>query len=92
MSILAATYFAVTLGVTIVSLRWKISVHGAGVGGPGAALIYVYGPVAMVVTFVWALVVWSRITLKQHSLLQSVGGVVLAIAIAWTSYFLLYIP
>lgn len=92
MSVLAATYFAVTLGVTIVSLRWKISVHGAGVGGPGAALIYVYGPVALLVTFVWALVVWSRITLKQHSLLQSVGGVVLAIAIAWTSYFLLYIP
>jgi len=92
MSILAATYFAVTLGVAIVSLRWKISVHGAGVGGPGAALIYVYGPVALLVAFVWALVVWSRITLKQHSLLQSVGGVVLAIAIAWTSYFLLYIP
>jgi membrane-associated phospholipid phosphatase len=91
MSTLAATYFAVTLGVTVVSLRWKISVHGAGVGGPGAALIYVYGPVALLVVIVWGLVIWSRITLKQHSLGQSIGGVFLAIVIAWTSYFILYI-
>jgi len=92
MSTLAATYFAVTLGVAIVSLRWKVSVHGAGVGGPGAALIYVYGPFALLVAIVWALVIWSRITLKQHSIEESVGGVVLAIAIALMSYTFLYIP
>jgi membrane-associated phospholipid phosphatase len=92
MSTLAATYFAVTFGVTVVSLRWKISVHGAGVGGPGAALIYVYGPIALLVVSLWILVIWSRVTLKQHTLEQSVGGVLLAIVIAWTAYLILFIP
>ncbi|MFX1606339.1 MAG: hypothetical protein ACFFDD_10570 [Promethearchaeota archaeon] len=92
MSTLAAAYFSVTTGVLIVSLRSKISVHGAGVGGPGAALIYVYGPLAYTVIIIWALVVYSRVTLKQHNLQQSVAGVALAIAISWTTYFFLYMP
>lgn len=90
MSILAAAYFSVTAGVLIVSLKSKISVHGAGVGGPGAALIYVYGPSALLVIFLWALVIYSRVTLKQHSLLQSIAGVVLASIISWMTYFFLY--
>lgn len=92
MSILAVAYFSVTAGVLIVSLKSKISVHGAGVGGPGAALIYVYGIPALAVILVWALVVYSRITLKQHTLVQSIAGVVLAIIISWGTYFFMYIP
>lgn len=92
MSTLAATYFTVTLGITLVSLRWKISVHGAGIGGPGAALIYVYGAIAFLVAIIWILVIWARTTLKQHTLAQSVGGVLLAIAIAWTTYFFIFLP
>ncbi len=92
MSTLAAAYFSVTLGVTLVSLKWKISIHGAGVGGPGAALIYVYGPVALLVSTIWILVIWARITLKQHTLEQSVAGVILAVIISWTTYFFLFLP
>lgn len=92
MSTLAAAYFAVTLGVTLVSFKWKISVHGAGVGGPGAALIYVFGIPAFLVVIVWALVIWARMILKQHTIEQSVGGVIIAFAISWTTYFLLFIP
>lgn len=92
MSSLAAAYFAVTLGITIVSLRWKISVHGAGVGGPGTSLIYVYGPIALLVAIVWVSVIWSRITLKQHNLEQSLTGVLLAIVITMITYYILYIP
>ncbi len=92
MRTLAAAYFAVTAGVLLVSLRSKISVHGAGVGGPGAALIYVYGPFALLVILVWILVVYSRITLRQHTLGQSIAGVVLAIIISWGTYFFMYLP
>jgi membrane-associated phospholipid phosphatase len=92
MSILAAAYFSVTTGVLVVSLRSKISVHGAGVGGPGAALIYVYGQFALVVVFVWVLVIYSRVSLKQHNLQQSIAGVALAIIISWVTYFFLYMP
>ena len=92
MSTLAAAYFSVTAGVLLVSLRSKISVHGAGVGGPGMALIYVYGPVAFAVVIVWILVIYSRITLKQHTLRQSVAGVALAIIITLFTYFFVYLP
>jgi len=92
MSTLAVAYFAVTAGVLLVSLRIKISVHGAGVGGPGAALIYVYGLPALTVVIVWILVIYSRITLKQHTLGQSIAGVALAILISWGIYFLIYLP
>lgn len=92
MSTLAAAYFSVTAGVLVVSLRSKISVHGAGVGGPGAALIYVYGPIALFVIVLWILVVYSRISLKQHTLEESIAGVVLGIIIAWMTYFFLYLP
>ncbi len=92
MSTLAVTYFTVTLGVTLVSLKSKISVHGAGVGGPGAALIYVYGPFALIVGIIWALVIYSRVTLKQHTLMQSIAGVSLGAVIAWITYFYIYIP
>ena len=92
MSTLAAAYFSVTAGVLLVSLRSKISVHGAGVGGPGMALIYVYGPVVFAVVIVWILVIYSRITLKQHTLRQSVAGVALAIIITLFTYFFVYLP
>jgi len=92
MSTLAAAYFAVTSGVLLASLRSKISVHGAGVGGPGAALIYVYGPFAFLVVIVWILVIYSRITLKQHTLGQSIAGVILAVIITWGTYFFVYFP
>lgn len=92
MSTLAAAYFAVTTGILLVSLRSKISVHGAGVGGPGVALIYVYGPSALLVVIVWILVIYSRITLKQHTLGQSIAGVVLAAIITLCTYFFLYKP
>jgi membrane-associated phospholipid phosphatase len=92
MSTLAAAYFSVTAGVLLVSLRSKISVHGAGVGGPGMALIYVYGLVAFAVVIVWILVIYSRITLKQHTLRQSVAGVALAIVITLFTYFFVYLP
>ena len=92
MSTLAAAYFSVTLGVLLVSIRWKISVHGAGVGGPGAALIYVYGLFALGVVIVWAIVIYSRVTLRQHTPTQSIAGVSIAVVISWVTYVLLYMP
>jgi membrane-associated phospholipid phosphatase len=92
MSTLAAAYFTVTFGVMLVSLKSKISVHGAGVGGPGMALIYVFGLPAFTVVIVWILVIYSRVILKQHSVGQSIAGVVLAIIITIFTYFFLYLP
>jgi membrane-associated phospholipid phosphatase len=92
MSTLAAAYFTVTFGIMLVSLKSKISVHAAGIGGPGTALIYVFGGIAYAVIIVWILVIYSRITLKQHTLGESVAGVVLAMIITLSTYFFLYLP
>jgi membrane-associated phospholipid phosphatase len=91
MSSLAAAYFTVTLGVTVISLRSKISVHGAGVGGPGTALILVFGLSALPVILVWIAVIWARIILHQHSLAQSVGGVLAGLIITFMTYPFVYI-
>lgn len=91
MSSLAAAYFTVTCGVTMANEKTKVSVHGAGVGGPGIALLFVYGWIAFPVVFVWILVIWSRTTLKQHSLVQSIAGVILGIVITLCTYPFVYI-
>ncbi len=90
MSVLAAAYFGVTLAVMISTLRTKVSVHAAGVGGPGAALLYVYGVLAVPVLALWVAVVWARTFLKQHTLAQSVAGLVIGAIVTYFVYALLY--
>lgn len=90
MRVLAAAYFAVTLGVLTATLRTKVSVHAAGVGGPGTALLYIYGMPALPVLVLWIAVVWARTTLRQHTVAQSVGGILIGIVITLTVYLLMY--
>ncbi len=91
MSSLAAAYFTVTSCVTVANQKSKVSVHGAGIGGPGTALFFVFGWIAFPVILVWLLVVWSRTVLEQHSLLQSIGGVLLGIAVTLCTYSFAYV-
>lgn len=90
LQVLAVAYFNVTLGVLTANQRSKISVHGAGVGGPGTALLMVYGWMALPVVILWALVIWSRVRLQQHSFLQAAAGVLLGVLITWPTYLVLY--
>ncbi len=87
---LSAAYFTVTLGVLAASFYTKVSVHGAGVGGPGTALLIVYGWPAIPVVILWGLVIWSRTRLRQHSLLQAIAGVLLGVLITLPTYALVY--
>ena len=89
--VLAAAYITVTTGVMIATWKSKVSVHGAGIGGPGTALIYIYGFFATPVILVWLLVIWARTTLKQHTLLQSILGVVFGIIITIITYQILWV-
>lgn len=91
MSALAAAYFTVTSGVTIANQKSKVSIHGAGIGGPGTALFFVFGWIAFPVILVGILVIWSRTTLAQHSLVQSIAGVMLGIVITLCTYPFVYI-
>jgi membrane-associated phospholipid phosphatase len=86
---LSAAYITVTTGVMIANKWSKISVHAAGVGGPGTALFFIYGLFAWPVILVWTLVVWSRVYLQQHSLKQALGGILLSIVITMVTYLIL---
>ncbi|MGY5877051.1 MAG: hypothetical protein RTU30_14970 [Candidatus Thorarchaeota archaeon] len=90
MYVLAAAYFGVTTGVMIANYRTKVSVHAAGVGGPGTALFMVYGIVALPVVAVWIAVVWARTVLHQHSTHQSIVGLFIGIIITFLVYGVLY--
>lgn len=91
MRILAGAYITVTTGVLIATQFSKVSVHGAGIGGPGSALIYVYGLLATPVVLVWMIVIWSRTKLQQHSIRQSIMGVAIGIIITTITYWILYV-
>ncbi|MFW9953478.1 MAG: hypothetical protein ACFFD3_02915 [Candidatus Thorarchaeota archaeon] len=90
MAVFAAAYATVTTGIMIAT-RWsKVSVHAAGVGGPGTALLFIYGAMGLLVVAIWFLVIWARIILRQHSLQQSLLGLGLAILITIATYAALW--
>ncbi len=91
LAVLSAAYFTVTTGVMIATIKTKVSVHGAGVGGPGTALLIVYGWTAWPIIILWTAVIWSRTALKQHNAMQAVVGVLLGILITAPTYWLLYL-
>jgi membrane-associated phospholipid phosphatase len=92
MMTLAAAYFLVTAAVMTASFKTKVSVHAAGVGGPGTVIILMFGPVALVFTLLWVAVVWSRTALRQHTLAQSIAGLAIGILVAAVATVLVYAP
>jgi membrane-associated phospholipid phosphatase len=69
-------YISNTLITILINKHWKISVHTMGATGPLAAVLFVFGPVALLFTILPVLVGWSRIQLKCHTFAEVlVGGI-----------------
>jgi uncharacterized membrane protein YqjE len=83
-------YVCVTLALLIIDVFWKISAHCAGVAGPITALFYVFGVVAVPFFLLLVPLAWARVVLREHTFGQTLGGAVIAIAIAYTEYLILY--
>jgi len=64
-----------------INLFWKISLHTAFVSGAVAVLIIVYGAAAAWTIILLPPVIWARMELKQHSVVQVAAGAILAAAI-----------
>jgi hypothetical protein len=90
MAVLALAYVTVTIGIMIITWWSKVSVHCAGVGGPGTAIIIIYGVLGLPVILVWIAVVWSRPVLRQHTLKQAVIGLVAAVIITCVTYLMFW--
>jgi membrane-associated phospholipid phosphatase len=83
-SVLVAT-FAAGLGAIVIflviNIFWKISIHTAFTAGAVTILVIVYGNDAAWSVLLLPPVGWSRMALKQHSIVQVAAGAVLAAGI-----------
>ena len=90
MAVIAMAYAAVTSAIAIVSLFWKVSAHAAGVAGPITGLIWMYGLLVLPFMILAGIVAWARWKLKLHTPLQVVGGILIAIFVTATVYWILW--
>ena len=81
--------FGVGLAVTLVNLAWKLSIHAAVAAGSAAVLVIVFGPDLLLAAPAVALVGWSRVQLRDHTVGQVVAGTVAGLAVAVPTFLLL---
>jgi hypothetical protein len=85
---LTLSYVEVSLLILLVTLKWKISVHTAGLTVPVTALTCLYGWRMVWLYSLVGLLIWVRAKLKAHSLLQAVSGAAVAAALTSTTFIL----
>jgi membrane-associated phospholipid phosphatase len=86
---LVAAMLATLIALMTVTTRWKISVHSAVSSGTVAMLALTYGPVLLPAYALVALVGWSRIALRDHTLAQVIAGAVLGGLVAAATFCLI---
>jgi hypothetical protein len=64
----------------LVTLRWKISGHGAAIGSMAVFLFGLFGSVAIPAFAAVPLVAWARLRLNRHDLAQTVAGSLVGIS------------
>lgn len=90
---MAEIYTFVTLGLIVFNLlmHYKASGHAAGVSGPVASMIYLFGAIATPLLVLLPLVTWARLAAKGHNFWQTVVGAVLSglisVAVLWSYGF-----
>ena len=80
---ITVTYTLVTIGLIVFNLvlRYKASGHAAGVAGPAAAMVYLYGLVATPLLALIPLVTIARVLAKGHDVWQSLVGAGLSLSL-----------
>lgn len=74
LTILLLCYSINTGVVLVITSKWKISVHTTGLSGPVGALILLSGPFGAVFGMIYPVLIWSRVTLKKHTMAQAIMG------------------
>jgi membrane-associated phospholipid phosphatase len=72
--------------LAVITTAWKISIHCAVASGSVAILVFSYGPLVLPGFLLVALLGWSRVSLKDHTTAQVVGGTVLGALAAGIAY------
>ncbi len=91
-SILWAYTFAIMFNTFIfglINMKWKISIHGAGLGGPIGVLLFLQGLHFWPLSLLLPPLVWSRVKLEYHSTAQVVTGAVLSGGLIYLEFILI---
>jgi membrane-associated phospholipid phosphatase len=71
---LDAAMLATLIVCIVITQWWKISLHTAVAGGATATMVLIYGPLWLVLVALVALVAWSRVELRDHTVAQVIVG------------------
>lgn len=74
LTVLILCYTINTFIVMLITTKWKISIHTTGLTGPVAALIMLLGPIGALFGLLYPILIWSRFTLKKHTMTQAIAG------------------
>jgi membrane-associated phospholipid phosphatase len=86
---LMVSYVITSLVMMVITLRWKISIHAAGVAGPSMFLVLKYNLVLWPFLIVTLLVCWSRWRLRVHTIEQVLAGATLSVIVTAVMVYLL---
>jgi len=81
-----AFMLASVAALALVTMAWKISIHCAVASGSVAILALTYGPLVLPGYVLVALLGWSRVALKDHTVAQVLAGSVLGAGAAVLAY------
>lgn len=74
LTFLLLCYCVNTFIMMLITTQWKISIHTTGLSGPVCALIILLGPVGALFGLLYPVLIWSRVTLKKHTMAQAIAG------------------
>ena len=76
-----ASYALIATVMAVITLRWKISVHTAGIAGPTTVLVYMLGLDKAFLYLLLIPVAWARHELRAHTAMQLLAGAFVAFAL-----------
>ncbi len=83
---LAIAIFLQTTLTLMITLHWKISMHGVAIAAFTTLLLYLMGPRAAPLLAAVPLVAWSRVRLRRHTPGQTIAGAALGGAVTWSMF------
>jgi len=82
-NILFYAYFIVGLMLFIQNIKYKISIHAAGIAGPTTLLVAEYDSFYWLLYLVLIPVIWSRLKMKAHSKYQIISGALTSVIMTY---------
>lgn len=81
-----ACMLASVAALAAITSVWKVSIHCAVASGSVTLLALLYGPPVLAGYLLVALLAWSRVALRDHTVAQVLGGIALGTAAGWLTY------